>query len=317
MLKLVGAILALVVVATPVARADQKVKVYRVGWVTTGHHPFIANFREALRELGYSEGQNLVIEERYADGKTERLPDLVAELLRLKVDILVTAGAAATSAARQTSVPVVFVTGDPVKAGFVSSLARPAGTMTGLALWPTPEIGAKWVELVKEALPRVSRVAALRDPYAGHEQSDAVAAAARSLQLELQVVDARDADGIDRAFQRMIAEHVGAFVPLSSPMFATQKQRIVALAAWNRLPALYEHREFVEAGGLMSYGPDLRDVFRRAAIYVVRILGGAKPGDLPVEQPTKFELVINARTAKALGLTIPQSLLLRADQVIE
>jgi putative ABC transport system substrate-binding protein len=301
-----------------VAEAQQTGKVYRVGWVTSGQLPFLVNFREGMRDLGYVEGQNLLIVERYTDGKAERLPGLLAELLRLNSDILVTSGSAATRAAREasTSVPVVFVTGDPVGDGFVSSLSGPGGTLTGLALVNT-EVSQKWIELLRETLPHLSRVAALFDPNATRAQAQAVMDAARSLKLELLVVEARDADGIGRAFQRVVRERVRAIALLSSAMFSAQKQHIVSLSARYRLGAVYESRDFVEAGGLMSYGPDYRDVYRRAAGIVHRILRGTKPADLPVEQPTKYELVINLKTAKALGLTIPPSLLGRADEVIQ
>jgi len=200
--------------------------------------------------------------------------------------------------------------------GFVSSLSGPGGTLTGLALVNT-EVSQKWIELLRETLPHLSRVAALLDPNATRAQAQAVMDAARSLKLELLVVEARDADGIGRAFQRVVRERVRAIALLSSAMFSAQKQQIVSLAARHRLVAVYESRDFVEAGGLMSYGPDYRDVYRHAAGIVHRILRGTKPADLPVEQPTKYEFVINLKTAKALGLTIPPSLLARADEVIQ
>ena len=290
-------------------------KVYRLGWLTTGRHPFIANFREGMKDQGHVEGQTYVLLERYA-GRAERLPEMMAELLRQDLDLLVTSGSAASVTARSASVPVVFVTGDPMGDGVVTSLGQPGGTMTGLALLNT-EFGAKWIELLREAFPHVSRVAVLRDPAAAPKQVESAVSAARTLKLDVSVVEAAAPEAIEAAFQRMAAERVGAAAQLSSAMFAANKQRIVALAAKHRLPMIYEHRDFVEAGGLLSYGPDLRDVFRRAAGMAHKVLQGTRPADLPVEQPTRIELVINLRTARALRLAMPSSLLLRANQVIE
>lgn len=302
-------------VAARAARAQPAGKVYRLGWLTTSRHPFIANFREGMTELGHVEGQSYLLLERYA-GRAERLPELMAELLRQDLDVLVTSGSAASITARSASVPVVFVTGDPLGDGVVASLSQPGGGMTGLALLNT-EFGAKWMELLREALPRLNRVAVLRDPAAAPRQVESAVTAARALRLDVSVVDAAAPEAIEPAFQRMIGERAGAVVQLSSPMFAANKQKIVRLAARHRLPVIYEHRDFVEAGGLVSYGPDLRDVFRRAAGMVHKVLRGARPADLPVEQPTRIELVVNLRTARALNLTLPQAFLLRADQVIE
>jgi len=296
--------------------AQQAGKVYRIGWMTTGPLALIVNFREGMRELGYVEGQNVVIEQRY--GRPERLPELAEELTRLKVDLIVASGSAAVRAAQKVSVsvPIVFVTGDPVGDHFVASLARPGGNMTGLALL-NPEISAKWIELVRETFPKASRIAMLFDPGSTRTQPVAAESAARSLGLQTVTLDAGSADDIERAFQTAARERVGAIVPLSSAFFNSQRERIVSLAARHRMPAVYENREFVEVGGLISYGPDYRDVFKRLAAHADKVLKGTKPTDLPVEQPTKFELVINLKTAKALGLTIPQTLLQRADEVIQ
>lgn len=214
------------------------------------------------------------------------------------------------------SIPVVFVTGDPETDRFVASLSRPGGNMTGLALLNS-DLGAKWIELVKEILPTVARIAIVHDPGASLLQSRSAQEAARSFGLEVHVIEARDRADLDRAFRAAISARADAIVPLSSATFAAEKRHIVALATQHRLPVVYEHRDFVESGGLISYGPDLRDVFRRAAIYVDRIIRGAKAAELPVEQPTKFELVINLKTARALGLTLPPRLLVRADEIIQ
>ncbi len=302
------------------AAHGQAAREIHVGWLSTGRHPFIEAFRQGLRDLGYVEGQNLVIEERYAEGRAERLPALAAELIGAKVDVFVASGAAAGLAATRaaTVLPVVCVTGDLVATGLVSSLARPGGNVTGFSLL-SEDLTVKWLELLKEALPKLARVGVLVDTSPGVQpaQRQRAETTAPRLALGLVMLEAADADSIDRAFARAAREHVGGLVVASSTVFAGRNHQIVALAEKHRLPAMYEHRDFVEAGGLMSYGPDLRDVFRRAAVYVDRILKGAKPAYLPVEQPTKFELVINRKTAKALGLTIPPSLLLRADEVIQ
>jgi putative ABC transport system substrate-binding protein len=318
MMRLVVALLALAFLAAPLAAESQSAGKVQIGWLTTAPHPFLEAFRQGLRDLGWVERQNLVIEERYAGGRPERLADLATELIKLKVNVIMVSGAAATRAAHRASAsaPVVFVTGDPVSDGIVASLARPGGNVTGLALMNT-EVSAKWVELIREVLPGTPRIVILWDPSASRPQLQVAEAAARSLQLQVRTLEARSAEEIDRAFQVAVSDRAGALVPLSSAFFAAEKQRIAGLAARHRLPIVYEHRDFVEAGGLMSYGPDLRDVFRRAAGYVDKILKGARPADLPVEQPTKFELVVNLKTAKALGLTIPPSVLARADELIE
>jgi putative ABC transport system substrate-binding protein len=268
---------------------------------------------QGLRDRGYVEGRNLVIEQRYAAGRREALPLLVAELARLKVDVLISSGRAATSAAGSAKLPVVFVTGD--SGG--DTPGPPGANMTGLAL-TTPGVSAKWVELIRDAVPTVRRIAILWDPVGTpRAQLQAAEAAATPLGLATVAVIGHEAKDIDAAFKTAVERRAGAIVVLPSASFAFRQQWIVGLSARIRLPAIYGDRDFVELGGLMSYGPDLRDVCRRLSAQVDKILKGAKPGDLPSEQPTKFELAINLKTAKALGLTIPPSLLQRADQVIE
>jgi len=307
------------VLAAPLAAEAQPAGRVRIGWLSPGPHPFIGAFREGFRDFGYVEGQTFVIEERYAEGKPERLPDLAVELIRLQVAVIVTSGDSASRAAKNatTTIPIVSVTGDPVATGLVGNISHPGGNVTGIATL-APDLSLKQLEFLKQALPKMSRVGVLVDgPPRNSRMLRRMEAVAPSLRVRLRPLEARDGDEIDQVFAKVTEDQVDAIIPLASPIFAAEKRRIVGLAAKYHLPAMYEHRDFVEAGGLMSYGPDLRDVFRRVAIFVDKILKGAKPADLPIEQPTKFELVINAMTARALGLTIPQSLLLRADQVIE
>jgi putative ABC transport system substrate-binding protein len=311
----------------PVVEAQQAAKVARIGYLTPGlptNRDFLEGFRRGLRDRGYFEGRNLVIEIRSAEGKFERLPALVAELLALKVDVIVTGGTPATLAAKKatSTVPIVFAAaGDPVTSGLVASLARPGGNVTGLSMLSADLVG-KCLEQLTQAVPGVSRVAVLWQPGAVPERTEketlkAAEAAGRALGMQLQFVEARGPENLDRAFSEITRARPGALTVLPSSMFISERRRLADLAAKNRLPAVYFVREFVDAGGLMAYGPNLPDLSRRAATYVDKILKGAKPGDLPMEQATKFELVINLKTARALGLTIPPSLLLRADQVIE
>jgi putative ABC transport system substrate-binding protein len=280
---------------------------------------------QGLRDLGYVEGRNLLIEYRDAEGKIERLPALAAELVALKVDVIVAAAGTlpALAAKRATSsIPVLFIgVGDPVTSGLVTSLARPGGNVTGLSVLATELVG-KWLELVTQAVPEVRRVAILWQPGGLSEATDKdvlkeAAAAAGALGVQIQPVEARRPADFERAFSEMTRARMGGLVVLSTSMFATEPRRLADLAAKNRLPTVFPFRLYVDAGGLMSYGANLADLFRRTATYLDKILKGAKPSDLPVEQPTTFELVINLKTAKALGLTIPPSLLARADQVIE
>jgi putative ABC transport system substrate-binding protein len=280
---------------------------------------FADALRRGLGELGWVEGRNILIEWRYAEGRPERYPALIAELIRLRVDLIVagggTPGVRAAKDATSTIPIVMPVVGDPVTSGLVSSLARPGGNVTGLSMLNT-EISTKRVELLREVLPAVQRVAVLSDPAANTPDLGATQAAAPSLGLRLQVLSAGRPEEFDGAFEAARRSRAEALIVLASPVFNTYRRRLIGLAAQNRLIAVYEHRAFPDAAGLMSYGPNLVDMNRRAAKYVDKILRGAKPADLPVEQPTVFELVINLKTAKALGLTIPPSVLARADEVI-
>jgi putative tryptophan/tyrosine transport system substrate-binding protein len=310
--------------AAPLAAvAQQAGKVPRIGVMAAGaaSSPDLADaLRRGLGEFGWVEGQNIRIEWRYAEGRPERYPALIAELIRLKVDLIVVGGGTpgARAAKRATStIPIVLpAVGDPVASGLVSSLARPGGNVTGLSMLNT-EISAKRVELLREVLPKVERVAVLSDPAANTPDLGATQAAASSLRLRLQLLSVGRPEGFGGVFEAARKADAEALIVLASPVFNTYRRRLIDLAAQNRLIAVYEHRAFPDAGGLMSYGPNLEEMNRRAATYVDRILKGAKPADLPVEQPTVFELVINMKTAKTLGLTIPASVLARADRVIE
>jgi putative ABC transport system substrate-binding protein len=309
------------------AEAQQAAKVARIGYLA---HDLAANphmpeaFRQGLRDLAYVEGRNLVIEYRDAEGKSERLPALAAELVALKVDVILAGGTPQALAAKQATrtLPIVFAnSGDPVGSGLVTSLARPGGNVTGLSNLGTELVG-KCLEQLTQAVPGVSRVAALWQPGVLPERTDkdmlkGAEVAARALGVRLQFVEARGPADFDRAFSDMTRARADALTVLRSSMLSNERRRLVDLAAKNRLPTVYPWREFVDAGGLMSYGANVADLFRRAATYVDKILKGAKPADLPVEQPTRFELVINLKTAKALGLTIPPLLLGRADEVIQ
>ena len=320
---------SLSLLAAPLAgEAQQAAKVARIGYLAGslagGPHLHEA-FRQGLRDLGYVEGRNVVIEYRSAEGKVERLPALAAELVALKVDVIFVGGGTRSAlAAMQATktIPIVFASvADPVASGLVTSLARPGGNVAGLSNL-TPELVGKCLEQLTQAVPGVSRVAVLWLPGALGERTETdmlkgADVAARALGVRLQFVEARGPADFDRAFSDITRARAGALTALPSRMFFNERRRLVDLAAKNRLPAVYPQREFVDAGGLMSYGPDLDDLYRRAATYVDKILNGAKPADLPVEQPTKFEFVINLKTAKALGLTIPPSLLGRADEVVQ
>ncbi len=314
-----------IVAAPPAAHAQQPAKVPRIGYLSsrspTDNPHLLEAFRQGLRELGYVEGQNVAIEYRFGEGRPERLPALAAELVRLKVDVIVATSPPAPEAAKQatSTIPIVAAaTGDPVAEGLVASIARPGGNITGLASI-SPEVVGKQLELLKEVAPKVSRVAVLQNPSSqGHpfvlRQAEG---AARALGVQLHILQARTPPEIDAAFAAMRSQRAGGVLVLRDPLFFTRRTQIAALAAKSRLPAVYGNREHAEAGGLMAYGASGAHMFRRAATYVDKILKGAKPADLPVEQPTRFELVINLKTAKALGLTIPQLVLIRADQVIQ
>ena len=318
------AFLGLGLLAVPLGAGAQPERPARIGWLTAESTPALETFRSALRALGHIEGRNVLIETAYVGEASERLPERAAELVRLKVDVIVALGSPAMLAARRvTTGPIVSVSGDPVAQGVARSLAHPGGNVTGVATMPG-QLNGKRLELLKVAMPHLSRLAVLNDATgittkSGQERmTRSLEAAARSVAVQLLPgFDIRRADDFAPAFARAAGQRADAVFVQSSPYFNAERERIVRLAAQHRLPALYEHRDFPDAGGLMSYGPDWRDVYRRVAVFVDKILKGAKPGDLPIEQPTKFELVINLKTAKTLSLTIPPSLLARADQVIE
>ena len=278
-------------------------------------------FRLGLRDLGWVEGTNISIEYRYAEGRHDRLPDLAADLVRLKVDVIVTTATSDALAAQKATraIPIVMVAaGDPVASGLVESLARPGGNVTGLSQM-LQELGGKRLELLKEMVPKLSRVAVLWNPQSASATLNwkENQQPARQLGIQLHSLEVRSPNELDKAFEAATRAHAGALAILPDPVITTNLKRIVDFAAKSRLPSIYQWSEFADAGGLVTYGPDRADLFRRAAIYLDKILKGTKPGDLPVEQPTKLELVVNLKTAKALGITIPQSVLFRADRVIE
>ena len=307
---------------TSEAQEPKSGRLQRLGYLSMGSGPsaMTESFRQGLRELGYVEGQNLLVEYRYAGNRGDRLPAMAAELAGLNVDVIVVLGNRAVRAARHASntIPIVMAfSSEVMETGFVASLARPGGNVTGLTTM-SPELTAKRLELLKAVYPKVSRVAILWNAAPGKDAKwGSALVGAQALALGLQSVEVRRPEDLDRAFAAMTKEHANALFTLTDSFTMRNQQRIVDLAASHRIPAIYEVKEFADAGGLMSYGPHIPDMSRRAATYVDKILKGAKPADLPVEQPTKFKLVINIKTAKTLGLTIPQTLLLRADQVIE
>ena len=281
----------------------------------------LSAFRQGLAELGYVEGQNFVIEYRSADGRAERFSDLAIELVRLKVDVIVTRGTPATLAAKQVTqtIPIVMASsGDPVVEGIVASLARPGGNVTGLHIMAPPELGGKRLQLLKEAVPGSSRIGVLwnSDLYTPLIVRD-TERAARAMGVQLKSLEVQRSEPFEQLFETALLGQVDALVAVEDYFTFTYRARIVDFAAMSRLPAIYGLREFVDAGGLMSYGTDRRDLYRRCATYVHRILTGASPADLPVEPPIKFELAINLKTARALGLTIPPALLLRADYIVQ
>lgn len=306
--------------------AQQAGRAPRIGYVALNsaesNQHLLTAFRQELRERGWVEGQNFVIEARFANGKADRLRALVAELIALKVDIIVTTSSATTWVAKDATktIPIVMAaSADAVGEGLVTSLAYPSGNITGMTFLVGPEIAGKQLELLKEVAPAASRVAVLTNPTnrAHAAFGKELQIAARSLGAQLQVLEAPNPDQLDTAFAAMTRERAAALLVLTDSMLVGQRRRVADLAARSRLPALYSQREFVDVGGLISYGPSLLDMWRRATTHVDKILRGAKPGDVPVEQPTKFELVINLKTAKLLGLTISQSVLTRADDVIQ
>src|SRR5712692_9882262 len=310
------------------AEAKQTGKVPRVGYLSvfSSSNPFPPSeaFWQGLHDLGWIEGQNIAIERRFAEGKAQRLPDLAVELVRLRVDLIFAETTPAARAVKQatTTIPIVFSPiADPIGSGLVANLARPGGNITGITFM-APELGGKRLELLKQAVPGMIRVGVLSHPGDPSEATvksvlEQTEAAARALGVQPLRLEAQGPNDFDRAFAAISRERVGGLILIPSAMFIDERRRVVNLMVKGRLPAMFYFREFADVGGLMSYGPNFRELFRRAATYVDRILKGAKPADLPVEQPTKFELVINLKTAKALGLTIPPSLLSRADEVIQ
>jgi putative ABC transport system substrate-binding protein len=314
---------ALLVAVSFTAEAQQAAKVPRIGFLSPSYEPSPVSeaFVGGLRELGYIEGRNIAIEYRHGDGRFDRLPELAAEMVRLKVDVIFARGLAVAKVAKDTTrtIPIVMVGSDPVGAGLVVSLARPGGNVTGLDLtWQ--ELTEKWLELLKEVVPRFSHVAVIWDPDgAGSSlRFTEIKGAAQTLRVKLESLEVRGSNpDFESALKTATKEQVHGVIVAATPVYRTHKTRLLNLAAKSRLPAVYDDREFVDAGGLMSYGPNHADLYRRAAYYVDRILKGAKPADLPVERPTKFELLINLKAAKQIGLTIPQSVLYRADKVIK
>ncbi len=311
--------------AAPFAHGQQPAKIPRIGFLlappASGLAARIEGFRQGLRELGYVEGKNIIIEWRSAEGKSERLSELAAELVRLKVDVIVTAGPSDTRAAREATTTIPIVMGqdsDPVGSGFVASLARPGGNITGLATY-APELSGKQLELMKEILPKISRVAFIgnsTNPGDSQTLRETVIAAG-ALEIYLRYLDVQEPKDIEPAFRAAVKGRAEAILASGNPVLNSQRQQVVDLAAKHRLPVSYGRPEFSDAGGLMYYGTNFPELYRRAASYVDKILKGAKPSDLPVEQPKKFELIINLPAAKKIGLTIPPNVLVRADRVIK
>jgi len=313
--------------AMPLASlAQQQGKVWRIGFLSSRSRPasvdsdFYGGFPRGLRELGYVEGKNLTIEWRFADGNSENLAGLAAELVRLKVDLILTAGNAATSAAQKATATIPIVIGaaaDPVGNGLVASLARPGGNTTGLSNL-SGDLGPKYLEMLLSVMPKPAPVAVLINPIAGQVTIlESVRTAAQKTKVKILPVEVRTAAELDTAFAAMSREKAGALIVTLNPLFVQQGRRIAELAAKYRLPSIAPNREYAELGGLMSYGQNQAESYRRAATYVDKIFKGAKPGELPVEQPTRLDLLINGKTAKVLRITIPQSLLISAEKVIE
>jgi len=308
--------------AAPPAGAQQRANVPVVGWLGFSGDSFARDaVRQGLRELGYVEGQNIAIEHLLPEGRDNPFAGPIEELVRLKVNIIITGGAPATAAVQRAAlaIPVVFVVADPIGSGFARSLAHPGGNMTGLSLAIEEQFSGKWLELLKEAAPQVSRVAYLWNP-ANHSSAsswEAMQGLAPRVGVTLQSAEVRDPKDIDAALAAIIRDRAEGVILDSDVVMAANQARIVEFAAANRLPLVSADRKYTASGGLMSYGPNFHELWRRAATYVDKILKGAKPADLPVEQPTKYELVVNLKTAKAIGLTLPQAILALADEVIE
>jgi putative ABC transport system substrate-binding protein len=316
------AVAALVFAVSFPARAQQSKKVPRIGVLFIGskNQPHLEAFKQGLRERGYTEGKNILLEYRYAEGNNDRLPQLAAELVRGKVDVIVTTASVSAVAARRATktIPIVMTTGNPLESGLAASLAKPGGNVTGLTVL-SADLSGKRVELLIETFPKTTRIAALQSPQdfeagAGYKETQE---AAKAFSLRLHPVEVQSANDFEPAFAQMNKARETALLVILSPMITFNSRRIVELALKYRLPGMYPTKQFAEEGGLMSYGPLIGDLYRRAATHVDKILKGAKPGELPVEQPTKFELVINLQTAKQIGMTIPPSVLARADRVIK
>ena len=311
-------------VSGSVAQAQKAVKIPRIGFISPSYStaaPNLEAFRHGLRDLGYVDGENIIIETRWAEGSAERISHFIAELIQSKIEVMLVGGAAGALAARNAKIttPVVFAAvTDPIGYGIIDSLARPGGNITGTALAVGGGFSGKWVELLKEVVPKVTTMAVLRNP--NHPLADVflreTQSAGQALGVKLDSFEARDGSELGAALSRMEKERIEAVVLTPDPFFTSQRTRLVEFVARRNLPSMFFSRDFADAGGLMSYGPSFPDSYRRAAVYVDRILKGARPADLPVEQPTKFELVINLKTAKQIGLTIPPNLLARADRVI-
>jgi putative ABC transport system substrate-binding protein len=315
------AVAALVFAVSFPARAQQK-KIPRIGVLFIGskNQPHLEAFKHGLRERGYTEGKNILLEYRYAEGNNDRLPQLAAELVRGKVDVIVTTASVSAVAARRATktIPIVMTTGNPLESGLAASLAKPGGNVTGLTVL-SADLSGKRVELLTETFPKTTRIAALQSPQdfeagAGYKETQE---AAKAFSLRLHPVEVQSANDFEPAFAQMNKAGETALLVILSPMITFNSRRIVELALKYRLPGMYPTKQFAEEGGLMSYGPLIGDLYRRAATYVDKILKGAKSGELPVEQPTKFELVINLKTANQIGVTIPPSVLARADRVIK
>jgi len=318
--KILVCLLTTALLPAGLIEAQRPMKIPRIGLLSAGtaQLPYIEAFRQALRDLGYVDGKNIVIDWRHAGGKAEQLPKLAEALSRLQLDLIVATRTPAIRAAAQATktIPIVMVgSGNPVGDGFVASLARPGGNVTGLAMLG-PELNGKRLELLKEAFPKISRVAVLRAPLPFSPAIEDLEPVAHSLRLQLLAVEVGNPTELNRGFEEATKGRAQAILTLSQPFTTEQRTQILQLAAKSRLPAMYERNDFVEAGGLMSYGVNLTDLYRRAATYVDKILKGTKPADLPVEQPKKFEFIINLKAAKQIGLTIPPNVLVRADRVI-
>lgn len=325
---LVAFVLGIIAPGAPSTQAQESTKVYRVGFLAFGHRPVgrsvadspLAAFRQSLRELGYVEGRNLVLEERWAEARLDRLPVLAAELVGLKPDVIVASGAGAVRAAKRATrqIPIVIAgAADPVAEGLVTSLAHPGANVTGVSALAGRELEGKRLELLQEAVPGLTRVAVILDSTSRLDPAP-LQAAARALNITLLLSgETESREEFRDAFAEMVRDRADAVYAPETPINARQRRLIVELALKHRLPAIYGSREFVEAGGLMAYGPSFAELFRRAAFYVDKILKGAKPGTLPIEQPMKFELILNLKTAKSLGITFPPSVLLRAEELIE